>query len=219
MKSIVYFWWVSRFVMQRCSMIWRRSSINAHDWPRRFDRNIISIYVCYRLNLFLKRTLHTSLLRARYGASSWVICTKTWTEHLKYIIVRSFVIDNIQFKTPTATYLCAHKVMMTWADHICVFNLTTIGSDNVLSPGRHQAIIRTNAGILLIGPLGTNFCEISIGIQAFSFKKMHAKMSSVKWRSFCLGLNVLINQLWYLKFLFVLCTSIFAFTCRMSVSS
>ena len=23
--------------------------------------------------------------------------------------------DNIQFKTPTATYLCAHKVM-TWAD-------------------------------------------------------------------------------------------------------
>ena len=36
--------------------------------------------------------------------------------------------------------------------HICVGNLTIIGSDNGLSPGRRQAIILTNAGILLIGP-------------------------------------------------------------------
>ena len=75
--------------------------------------------------------------------------------------------------------------------HICVVKLTIIGSDNGLSPGRRQAIIWTNAGILLIGPLGTNFSEILIGIQTFSFKKMHLKMSSVKWRPFCLGLNVL----------------------------
>ena len=40
--------------------------------------------------------------------------------------------------------------------HICVNKLTIIGSDNGLSPGRRQAIIWTNAGILLIGPLGTN---------------------------------------------------------------
>ena len=32
--------------------------------------------------------------------------------------------------------------------HICVDNITTIGSDNGLSPGRHQAIIWTNGGIL-----------------------------------------------------------------------
>ena len=75
--------------------------------------------------------------------------------------------------------------------HICVGNLTIIDSDNGLSPERRQAIIWTNAGILLIGPLGTNFSEISIGIQTFSFKKMHFKMSSAKWRPFCLGLNVL----------------------------
>ena len=75
--------------------------------------------------------------------------------------------------------------------HICVRNLTTIGSDNGLSPGRRQAIIRTNAGILLIEPLGTNFNEILIEIHVFSFKKIHFKMSSGKWRPFCLGLNVL----------------------------
>ena len=75
--------------------------------------------------------------------------------------------------------------------HICVVKQTTIGSDNGLSPGRRQVIILTNAGILLIGSLGTNLSQILIGIQAFSFKKMHLKMSSAKWRPFCLGLNVL----------------------------
>ena len=75
--------------------------------------------------------------------------------------------------------------------HICVDNLNIIVSDNGLSPGRHQAIIWTNAGILLIGPLGTNSSEIAIRIQIFSFKKMHLKMASTKRRPFCLGLNVL----------------------------
>ena len=70
------------------------------------------------------------------------------------------------------------------ATHICVDKLTIIGSDNGLSSGRHQAIIWANVGILLIGPLRTNFSEILIGIQTFSFKKMHLKMSSAKWRPF-----------------------------------
>ena len=75
--------------------------------------------------------------------------------------------------------------------HICVGKLTTIGSDNGLSPGRRRAIFWTNAGILLIGPLGTNFSEILSEIHAFSFKKMHLKVSSAKWRLFCLGPNEL----------------------------
>ena len=64
--------------------------------------------------------------------------------------------------------------------YVCISKLTIIGLDSGLLPGRHQAIIRTNAGILLIWPLGTNFSEISIKIYAFSFKKMHLKMSSEK---------------------------------------
>ena len=75
--------------------------------------------------------------------------------------------------------------------HICVGKLTIIGSDNGLSPGRRQAIFRTNDEILLIRPRGTNFSEISIGNQTFSFRKMRFKMSSAKWRTFSLGLNVL----------------------------
>ena len=66
-----------------------------------------------------------------------------------------------------------------------------IGSDNGLSPGWRQVIIWTNAGILLIEPLGTNFIKNLIEIHTFSFKKMRLKMSSGKRRPFCLGLNVL----------------------------
>ena len=71
--------------------------------------------------------------------------------------------------------------------HLCFGNLTIIGSDNDLSPSRRQAIIWTNDGILLIGPLGTNFSEISIEILTFSFKKMYLKVSSAKWRPFVLA--------------------------------
>ena len=76
--------------------------------------------------------------------------------------------------------------------------LTTIGSDNGLSPGRRQAIIWTNAGILLIGPFRTNISEILIEIPTLPFKKMCLKVSSEKWRPCCLHLNVstLLLQLW-----------------------
>ena len=75
--------------------------------------------------------------------------------------------------------------------HLCVSKLTSIASDNGLAPGRRQAIFWNNAGILLIGPLGTNFSEILIELQTFSLKKIRLKMSSAKCRPFCLGLNVL----------------------------
>ena len=48
------------------------------------------------------------------------------------------------------------------------------------------------SGILLIGPLGTNFSEILIEIHISSFKKTHLKMSSAKCRPSGLGLNVII---------------------------
>ena len=63
-------------------------------------------------------------------------------------------------------FCLGHNVLTHWGrvTHICIGKLTIIGSDNGLSPGRGQAIIYTNAGLLLIGPLGTNFSEILIKI-------------------------------------------------------
>ena len=45
--------------------------------------------------------------------------------------------------------------------------------------------------VLLTGPLGTNFSEIWIKAQQLSYKKMNSKISSAKWRLFCVVLNVL----------------------------
>ena len=59
-------------------------------------------------------------------------------------------------------------------------NYSIMGSDNGLSPVRRQAIIWTNVGVLLFGPLGTNFSEIVIEIEIFSFTKLHLKVSSAK---------------------------------------
>ena len=67
-----------------------------------------------------------------------------------------------------------------WVMHMWVNKLTIIVSDNGLLPGQCQAIIWTNAGILLIGPLGTNFSEILIEIYTFLCKKMRLNMSSGK---------------------------------------
>ena len=95
---------------------------------------------------------------------------------------------------------CAYTVaplLTHWGrvTHICVSKQTIIGSDNGLSPDRRQAIIWTNAGLLSIGPLRVYFSENLTKIQQFSLKKMHVKMSSAKWRSSCLGLNVLTHLL------------------------
>ena len=69
--------------------------------------------------------------------------------------------------------LTARESLTHWGRvmHICVSILTIIGSDNGLSPGRRQAIIWTNAGILFIGPLEPNLSEILNEIYTFSFKK------------------------------------------------
>ena len=100
----------------------------------------------------------------------------------------------VKVSTAKCQPFCSNNNVVTnWGRvmHICVSKLTIIGSDNGLSPSRRQAIIWTNAGILLFRPLATNFSEIWIKIYVFSFTKMHLKMSSGKWRPFCLSLNVL----------------------------
>ena len=109
-----------------------------------------------------------------------VLATILYNEYEKY----NFKITDT---SPWANYL-THWGRVT---HICVSELIILGSDNGLSPGWRQAIIWSNAGILSIGTLGTNFSEILIEILTFSFKNMRLKVSSGKWRPSCLGLNVL----------------------------
>ena len=109
--------------------------------------------------------------------------------HLTTIYAKRSRFHNMSLKITLLKVLpCFPRVneLTHWGrvTHICVGKLTIIGSNNGLSPGRRQAITWTNVRILLIRPLGTNFSEFLIGIQTFSFTKMHLKMSSAKWRPF-----------------------------------
>ena len=119
------------------------------------------------------------------GWTSMTYWRKRCTMHLSFYF--SFV-HQLYF----SLFLIVFTHLIHWGrvTHICVSNQTITGPDNGLSPGRRQAIIWTNAGILLVIPLGTNFSEILIEIHTFSFTKMHLKMSSGKWQPFCLGLNM-----------------------------
>ena len=64
---------------------------------------------------------------------------------------------------------------------------------------------------MLIGPLGTKFNETFIEIHTFSFKKIHLKMSSGKWRPFCLDLKVIKSESGSPLFLMCSLCSLFPF--------
>ena len=81
----------------------------------------------------------------------------------------------------------------------CVGNLTTSGSDDGLSPDRRQAIIWTNAGILLIGPLWTSFSEIfdknsNIFIQEDAFESVVCEMAAILFRPQCVNLGLWVSK-------------------------
>ena len=79
--------------------------------------------------------------------------------------------------------------MLTHRGHICIGKLSIIGSDNVLLPGRRQAIIWGKAAILLI-ETRNNFQWNLKRNSCIFLKNMHLKMSA-KWRSYYIGLDVL----------------------------
>ena len=110
------------------------------------------------------------------------------------IIVRTYTAGSTIGVTVqiTANHLVRAPILLIhWGRVTHVGNLTIIGSNNGLSPGRRQAIIWTNAGILLIRPLWRKFSEILIEIETFSLKKIRLQMSSEKCCQFRLSLNAL----------------------------
>ena len=68
-------------------------------------------------------------------------------------------INNSLWRTSSSTPGLSHQGQVT---HIGVRNQVIIGLDNVLLPVQGQANNLTNAVVLLIQPLGTIVCEISI---------------------------------------------------------
>ena len=133
------------------------------------------LMVLYRYGLRHLQLQWWPSLQPRYGPRNCII---NYVLHSNSCIMAFPWFDAVNSLRPGDAYICVNR-------------LTNIGSHNGLSSGRRQAIIWTNAGTLLIGPLGTNFSEILIAIYTFSFSEMHLKMWSGKCRPFSSGLNVL----------------------------
>ena len=162
--------------MSYCSVVW----VNYTQWRGQYAYHLYIDGLMQESRNFIANTLE---LHISYTNPSIYI----------YIYMLSFPMgQGLNGKKYTADL--THWGRVT---HICVKKLTIIGSDNGLSPGRCQAIIWTNAGILLIGSTETNFSENLSKFFIFSFSKMHLKISSGKCRPFCLGLNVLTYRLMY----------------------
>ena len=130
------------------------------------------------------------------GGLAFGICQHQWWTHWRNTVYETILQLLVTFRTSILFPVHLHiyetsmpiddcdlgrLVLIHWGrvTHICVDNLTIIGSDNGLSPGRRQAITWTNVGILLIGPMGTNFSEMLIEIHTFSFENVVWKMAAI----------------------------------------
>ena len=71
--------------------------------------------------------------------------------------------------------------------HICVGKLTIIGSNNGLLPERRQAIIWTNAGILLIGLQWNINRNSNIFIEENTFENVVCEMLFISYRPQCVN--------------------------------
>ena len=128
---------------------------------RQFYHRIIHVMLNYTETLEIRVDIFCLSLHAKHHSDQYF-------SNLHGVTCKTFVTPSI-FSEHTRMISLTHWGRVT---HICVGNIIIIGSDNGLSPGRRQAIIWNNAGILLIGTLGTNSSEILNEIHPFSLKKI-----------------------------------------------
>ena len=90
----------------------------------------------------------------------------------------------------TVVHILTHWGRVT---HICVSKQPIIASDNGLSPGRRQATVGTNAGILYSNLRNKFQWNLKRNSIIFIKKKMCFKVSSAEWRPFCLHVHQCVN--------------------------
>ena len=147
----------------------------------------------YKISIMSSETIcETSLIKVLYSLTGKYRSLRVSNYFYRY---------HFQNDIPDWMYLKFEKIIQPLTHlgqvmHISTSKLAIIGPDNGLLLGRHPAIIWTNDRMLLNKIWGTSFSEIVSEIDAFSFKKMHLKMTSGKRRPSCLVLNVLNESSW-----------------------
>ena len=199
-EKVVYYTKIT--VWQANIIAWQDSTVHGHPWGWMWTTYIIIMTWWYRNIFSITRNFwgkppsvdspHKQPIMQRCSGDVTVMfimlshfSVEDW---LKFKYFSTFLQNNtirtmVVVRTASLDVYYDPQSFPHWGRvmHVCVSKL-----------GQRQSIIWSNATILLIGPLGTNFSEILIRIHTFSFTKIHLKMLSGKWRPFCLGLNVLI---------------------------
>ena len=136
----------------------RRQWVCAVMGKTRFNWHVYYVCISCNLRIFVSKHFVTLAWKERNPQILLIFVLS-----IARIACTYAVCDSLQVRKhiPYWGFLLTHWGRVT---HISVGKLTIIGSDNGLSPGRRQAIIWTNAGILLIEPLATKFSEILIEI-------------------------------------------------------
>ena len=181
--AVLYGSTVQHILHDKRELLW--CQLSPHLWHRRLSLWQYTVYQCLsiwsvRKSMFITMECpyfnpiksHFSSTPFRLSPTTFKFCWGIGTQSV-----------SLSFVTYTSMlyYRVTHRGRLT---HICLSKLTVIGSDNGLSPGRCQTIIWTNTAVLLIRTLGTDFIEILYDNRACSFKRMHLKISSAKWRNF-----------------------------------
>ena len=139
------------------------------ETPNSWVRNFARIYLLVKHLLGWRVTFHD--FGTLYAAIDFDPDSNRWYVESQYYFHRTYWENDKEIIWPYSEILAliywdgplltCFKTHLGWVTHICVSKQNSIGSDNGLSPDRCQAIIWTNAGILLIGPLGITLIEIN----------------------------------------------------------
>ena len=115
------------------------------------QNSLLYFYAVYHawglLAFFMQCFMHQTALLYLYAAHK-LPC---------FILMQHIYTTSMLYHCPYSNSCLHYLTHWGRVTHICVSKLTIIGSDNGLSPGQCQAIIRTIAGIWLIRNLGTKF--------------------------------------------------------------
>ena len=144
------------------------ASLHLTEFSLKYDKLVLNVpiyVVCHVSHIFV----HLQVVSQYQHANFNLLINKPTFEIKQNLMIFSTVNPELnQGHLAQLSAILTHWGRLT---HICVNKLTIIGSDNGLSPERRQAIIRTNAGILSIGTLGTNLSEILSEIHTFFSRK------------------------------------------------
>ena len=117
--------------------------ITRHQW--------VNIRMIMQRVFRIKDIIYTYVYRPYYELDNYIYFVWCTTAKKKWVHFSSTFSSPLCLHSPLNGYLGLH---INSLGYICIYKLTIIAPDNGLSPGRRPAIIWTNAGILLIWPLG-----------------------------------------------------------------